>query len=141
MSLKRLLLVDDEEPFTRLVKLNLEQTGRYTVRIENDGAKALATAREFAPDLILLDVIMPDAGRFSGGAVLASVQSWARSASGSRCVGVHLRARCDEHAVASGRPGPLRRGRRAAAAACRWHRARLGRAAAARDRLPARRDR
>jgi CheY-like chemotaxis protein len=72
MSLKRLLLVDDEEPFTRLVKLNLEQTGRYTVRIENDGAKALATAREFAPDLILLDVIMPDA---DGGEVAALIKA------------------------------------------------------------------
>jgi CheY-like chemotaxis protein len=72
MSLKRLLLVDDEEPFTRLVKLNLEQTGRYTVRIENDGAKALATAREFAPDLILLDVIMPDA---DGGEIAALIKA------------------------------------------------------------------
>jgi two-component system, OmpR family, response regulator len=72
MSLKRLLLVDDEEPFTRLVKLNLEETGRYTVRIENDGAKALATAREFAPDLILLDVIMPDA---DGGEIAARIKA------------------------------------------------------------------
>ena len=72
MSLKRLLLVDDEEPFTRLVKLNLEETGRYTVRIENDGSKALATAREFAPDLILLDVIMPDA---DGGEVAALIRA------------------------------------------------------------------
>ncbi len=36
MSLKRLLLIDDEEPFTRLVKLNLEETGRYTVRLKDD---------------------------------------------------------------------------------------------------------
>jgi CheY-like chemotaxis protein len=72
MSLKRLLLIDDEEPFTRLVKLNLEETGRYSVRIENDGAKALATAREFAPDLILLDVIMPDA---DGGEVAALIKA------------------------------------------------------------------
>jgi two-component system, OmpR family, response regulator len=72
MSLKRLLLIDDEEPFTRLVKLNLEQTGRYIVRIENDGAKALATAREFVPDLILLDVIMPDA---DGGEVAALIKA------------------------------------------------------------------
>ena len=72
MSLKRLLLIDDEEPFTRLVKLNLEQTGRYVVRIENDGSKALATAREFVPDLILLDVIMPDA---DGGEVAALIKA------------------------------------------------------------------
>ncbi len=57
---QRLLLVDDEEPFTRIAKLNLEKSGGYEVRVENDGTRALATAREFAPDLILLDVIMPD---------------------------------------------------------------------------------
>jgi len=44
----------------------------YTVRIENDGAKALATAREFAPDLILLDLIMPEVDGF---AVLEGLRS------------------------------------------------------------------
>jgi CheY-like chemotaxis protein len=60
MPKKRLLLVDDEEGFTRLLKLNLEQTDAYEVRVENQGAKAVAAAREFAPDLILLDVVLPD---------------------------------------------------------------------------------
>jgi two-component system OmpR family response regulator len=65
---KRLLLIDDEEPFTRIAKLNLEQTGRYEVRIENDATRALDVAREFRPDLILLDVIMPemDGGEVAG---------------------------------------------------------------------------
>jgi DNA-binding response OmpR family regulator len=64
MSLKRLLLIDDEEPFTRLLKLNLEETGRFTVRVETDGRKALEAAHEFEPDLILLDVIMPGRNGF-----------------------------------------------------------------------------
>jgi CheY-like chemotaxis protein len=56
---KRILVVDDEPALTRMVKLNLEQTGRYEVRTENAGRRAIETAREFRPDLILLDVMMP----------------------------------------------------------------------------------
>lgn len=57
---KRILVVDDEAALTRMVKLNLEQTGDYEVRTENQGSKAIAAAREFKPDLIMLDVMMPD---------------------------------------------------------------------------------
>ena len=57
---KRILLVDDEPAVTRMIKLNLEQTGRYEVRTENRGANAIAVARDFQPDLIVLDVMMPD---------------------------------------------------------------------------------
>jgi len=59
---KRILLVDDEPALTRMVKLNLERTGDYEVRTENQGTKAIAAAREFRPDLIFLDVMMPDMG-------------------------------------------------------------------------------
>ena len=55
-----ILVVDDEISITRLLKLNLEQTGNYEVREENRGARALASALEFKPDLILLDVMMQD---------------------------------------------------------------------------------
>ena len=57
---KRILVVDDEVALTRMVKLNLERTGDYEVRTENKGAMAVPAAREFKPDLILLDVMMPD---------------------------------------------------------------------------------
>jgi len=57
---KRILMVDDEVSFARMVKLNLEQTGAFEVRTENAATHALAAAREFKPDLILLDVIMPN---------------------------------------------------------------------------------
>lgn len=64
---KRILVVDDEPSFTRLIKLNLERTGRYVVRVENQSTGALSAAREFHPDLILLDVMMPglDGGTLS----------------------------------------------------------------------------
>jgi DNA-binding response OmpR family regulator len=56
---KRILIVDDEVSFARMVKLNLEKSGLFEVRAENKATYALAAAREFKPDLILLDVIMP----------------------------------------------------------------------------------
>ncbi len=62
MQKKRILIIDDEESFTRLVKLNLEATGKYIVRTENKGSLGLLAAKQFKPDLILLDLIMPDMG-------------------------------------------------------------------------------
>ena len=56
---KRILVVDDEPDITRLIKRILELTGRYEVRTENVGRRAIEAAREFRPDLILLDVMMP----------------------------------------------------------------------------------
>lgn len=60
MDRKKILLVDDEEGFTRMVKLNLESIGKYTVRVVNKGSLALEAVRVFQPDLILLDIMMPD---------------------------------------------------------------------------------
>jgi two-component system OmpR family response regulator len=60
MKTYKILLVDDEPAFTRVMRNYLEDTARFEVRMENDPRKALAAAREFRPDLILLDVIMPD---------------------------------------------------------------------------------
>src|ERR1035437_2612818 len=57
---KRILVVDDVPDMTLLIKRILEQTGRYEVRTENLGRRAIEAAREFRPDLILLDVMMPD---------------------------------------------------------------------------------
>lgn len=62
MQKKRILLIDNEESFTRLVKLNLEATGKYDVRTENKGSLGPLAAKQFNPDLILLDLIMPDMG-------------------------------------------------------------------------------
>ena len=57
---KKILIVDDEESFGKLVKLNLEDTGGYEVRVETLGGRAIPAAREFKPDFILLDIVMPD---------------------------------------------------------------------------------
>jgi CheY-like chemotaxis protein len=52
----KILAVDDEIGFTRLFKLAAPQ---YEIRTENDPTRALEAAREFAPDIILLDRHMP----------------------------------------------------------------------------------
>ncbi len=58
MNRKRILVVDDEEAFTRGVKANLKTL--YNVRVENKGSRVCDIVKEFRPDLILLDVMMPD---------------------------------------------------------------------------------
>ena len=60
MAQKKILIIDDEVGFTDLVRLNLEETGNYEVRVENKGSQALNAAKAFKPDLIFLDIIMPD---------------------------------------------------------------------------------
>ena len=72
MEKKRILIIDDEPSFTRMVRLNLEKTGMFEVREENRATGAVTTAREFKPDLILLDVIMPT---MDGGDVAAQIQN------------------------------------------------------------------
>ena len=72
MATKRILLVDDEKSFTNLLKLNLEETGAYEVRVENWAEDALNAAKQFKPDLILLDIIMP---RMPGGNVAAQIKA------------------------------------------------------------------
>ena len=72
MKPKRILIVDDEISITQLLRLNLEKTGQYVVRAENAGAGVCEAAREFKPDLILLDVMLPD---MDGGLVAAQLQS------------------------------------------------------------------
>jgi CheY-like chemotaxis protein len=60
MNKKRILVVDDETGVTTMTKLNLERTGQYEVQVENRATCALDTARRFSPDLILLDITMPE---------------------------------------------------------------------------------
>ena len=68
MSKKRIMLVDDESGFTRLLRLVLPA---YEICEENDSKRALETARKFKPQLLFLDVIMPEA---DGGTVAAQFQ-------------------------------------------------------------------
>lgn len=67
----KVLAVDDEAGFTKLVKMNLERDQEFEVRVENDSNKALSAALDFKPDVILLDVVMPG---MDGGDVLTQVK-------------------------------------------------------------------
>jgi|SRR5687767_2341616 len=69
---KRVFIIDDESGFTRLVKLTLERTGKYVVREENDGENAWRAVREWRPDIIFLDVVMP---KIDGGEVAQQIRS------------------------------------------------------------------
>ena len=60
-SKSRVLIVDDNSRFARSAQLFLEHTGNYSACAVNDPRRALETARSFKPDLILLDLIMPQA--------------------------------------------------------------------------------
>jgi CheY-like chemotaxis protein len=57
---RRILIVDDDPDSTHLVKILLEKTGNYIVLEENDAPKAHGSARNFKPDVILLDIMMPE---------------------------------------------------------------------------------
>jgi CheY-like chemotaxis protein len=69
---RRILIVDDERDSTHLVKILLEKIGSYCVLEENDAAKAHQSARNFRPDLILLDIMMPQK---DGGDVAAQIEA------------------------------------------------------------------
>jgi CheY-like chemotaxis protein len=71
MDKKRILVVDDSDDITGPLKLYLERTGSFAVRVEREGTKGLQAAKEFRPDLILLDIMMPD---MDGGDVAAAIE-------------------------------------------------------------------
>jgi putative two-component system response regulator len=69
---RRILIVDNDKNSTHLVKILLEKTGRYLVFEVNEPAKAYQSARNFCPDLIFLDVVMPDR---DGGEIAAQIRA------------------------------------------------------------------
>jgi len=60
MDKKRILIIDDEENFCKLVKKNIEQAGKFEVDIATNGQDGISLARQIKPDLILLDILMPE---------------------------------------------------------------------------------
>ena len=58
--LNRILHVDDEADIQLIAKLALETIGGFTVELCTSGQEALDKAGRFDPDLIVLDVMMPD---------------------------------------------------------------------------------
>lgn len=70
-DLDRILYVEDEKDIQAVAQIALEAVGGFTLKICNDGEQALNVAEHFAPDLLLLDVMMPN---LDGPATLAELR-------------------------------------------------------------------
>lgn len=57
--MKKILLVDDESDILDFLSYNLENAG-YEVRVAQNGLEGVKVAQEFLPDLIILDMMMPE---------------------------------------------------------------------------------
>ena len=63
MTIKKILIVDDSPTERHILSRILTRKGYQVVMAEN-GARALAVARETSPDLVLMDIVMPDISGF-----------------------------------------------------------------------------
>src|SRR5262249_14063177 len=70
-AMPRILIADDNQPNAELLEAHLDGTG-YETRISANGEDTLATARDWKPDIILLDITMP---RLSGFEVCKRLRS------------------------------------------------------------------
>jgi PAS domain S-box-containing protein len=68
-SKKSILVVDDEVPIRKLLRQHLEAEG-YQVEEAKDGREAIACVKQINPDLVILDVMMPELNGFDVAAVL-----------------------------------------------------------------------
>ncbi len=71
ISLQRILLADDEPDILEVSKIALETVGGFEVEVCSSGAELLQLLPEFRPDLIIMDVLMPD---MAGPEVLSRVR-------------------------------------------------------------------
>ncbi|MFO1173360.1 MAG: response regulator transcription factor [Hyphomicrobiaceae bacterium] len=70
----RILVVDDEPQIQRFLRPSLSAAG-YDIQIASDGAEALKLAATTAPDLVVLDLGLPD---MDGKDVITQVRSWSK---------------------------------------------------------------
>lgn len=68
----RVLYVDDEEDLREVAQMSLELDPAFKVRCSASGAAAIEELREWRPDLVLMDVMMPE---LDGLATLARMRS------------------------------------------------------------------
>lgn len=59
MEKRKVMIVDDEEDFLKITKINLEKAGKYEVKTILDVADIVSQVKLFNPDIILLDILMP----------------------------------------------------------------------------------
>ena len=63
MSNKRILIIEDEEAISDLISLYLEKEG-FITKVSNNGQGGIDLVEKFNPDLILLDLMLPDINGF-----------------------------------------------------------------------------
>ncbi len=57
--LNRICYVEDDEDIQRIVRMSLERIGKLTVQVVSDPMQAIDAIRDFKPDLVMLDWMMP----------------------------------------------------------------------------------
>ena len=62
--MKKVLIIDDEKGFCSVVKMDLQLTQKFDVEIAYNGIEGIDKAKNFKPDVILLDLMMPDMNGF-----------------------------------------------------------------------------
>lgn len=60
ISLQRILLADDEPDILEIARIALETVGGFEVSVCSSGKKLIERLYEFEPDLVIVDVLMPD---------------------------------------------------------------------------------
>ena len=60
ITLQRILLADDEPDILEIARIALETVGGFEVSVCSSGKKLLERLSEFEPDLVIVDVLMPD---------------------------------------------------------------------------------
>jgi len=73
-----IVVADDFAPFRRLVRSKLQQSEFYTVIEASDGIEAVAMATKFRPDLVLLDIEMPNLDGLKAAAQIRSISPESR---------------------------------------------------------------
>jgi two-component system OmpR family response regulator len=59
-TLQKIMIVDDEEDIRVIVQYTLEKIGKFEVKSCDSGQQFLSEVKEFSPDLILMDMMMPN---------------------------------------------------------------------------------
>jgi len=63
-ALTRICYVEDDEDIQRIVRMALERIGKMTVEVVTDPMVAIGAITAFKPDLVMLDLLMPDVNGF-----------------------------------------------------------------------------
>ena len=92
-TLERILYVEDETDIQAVAQVALEAVGAFTLKICSSGEEAVATVDSFAPDLLLLDVMMPG---MDGPATLAAIRALP---GGAAIPAIFMTARVQAHEV------------------------------------------